>query len=205
VDDHQWINKLAIQELIYSNCDAITRGGLRALESLYAPGAIWEIPLFGLRTESATAFLCFLAEATATAELLLQTAQNPVVRLLGEDTAKATTTIFELSRGPAPADGPVGALGEAVNMAQYGVYYDHVSKERWPLAFHPSLLRPVLHRARRLAGGPAQSEVESLGAFKARESVGASGYGHDPVAHARFGDMGAASGDRGYRVPRIKP
>jgi hypothetical protein len=133
MSDQQWIDKFAIQELIYSHCDAITRGDLRALEPLYAPDAIWEIPLFGLRTESARAFFDFLAEASATAELLLQTAQNPVVRLLDENTARATTTIFELARGPALADGPVGAAGEQVSMAQYGVYYDDVSKStgRW--------------------------------------------------------------------------
>ena len=131
MSDQQWIDKFAIQELIYSHCDAITRGDLSALESLYASDAIWEIPLFGLRTESARAFFDFLAEVTATAELLLQTAQNPVVRLLDENTATATTTIFELARGPAPVDGPVGAPGEEVNMAQYG--YDDVSKStgRW--------------------------------------------------------------------------
>jgi hypothetical protein len=133
MSDQPWIDKFAIQELIYSHCDAITRGDLGALEALYAPDAIWEIPLFGFRTESARAFLDFLAEKTATAELLLQTAQNPVVHLLDETTAKATTTIFELSRGRAPADGPVAGAGEQVNMAQYAVYYDEVSKStgRW--------------------------------------------------------------------------
>jgi ketosteroid isomerase-like protein len=133
VSDQQWIDKLAIQELIYSHCDAITRGDLGALESLYAPDAIWEIPLFGLRTESARAFLDFLADATANADLLVQTAHNSVVRLLDESTAKATTTIFELSRGRAVADGPVGAAGEEVSMVQLAVYYDDVSKStgRW--------------------------------------------------------------------------
>jgi hypothetical protein len=130
VSDQQWIDKFAIQELIYSHCDAITRGDLAALEPLYARDAIWEIPLFGLRTESAREFFDFLAEVTRTAELLLQTALNPVVQLLDENTATATTTIFELSCGSAPEDGSVGAPGERVNMAQYAVYYDDVSKRR---------------------------------------------------------------------------
>jgi len=128
MSDRQWIDKLAIQELIYSHSDAITRGDLGALESLYAPDAIWEIPLFGMRTESALALFDFLAEITASADLLLQTAHNPVVRLLDENTAHATTTIFELARGTAPAEGPGGAPGEEISMAQYGVYYDEVSK-----------------------------------------------------------------------------
>jgi hypothetical protein len=127
------MDKLAIQELIYSHCDAITRGDLSALVGLYAPDVIWEIPLFGLRTESAAAFFDLLAATTADAELLLQTAHNPVVRLHDEDTASATTTIFELARGPAAEGGPVGAPGEQVSMAQYGIYYDDVSRRsgRW--------------------------------------------------------------------------
>jgi ketosteroid isomerase-like protein len=118
LSEQQWIDKLAIQELIYSHCDAITRGDLGALESVYAPDAIWEYtPLFVLRTESARELLDFLAGVTATAELLFQTAQSPVVRLVDEATARATTTIFEVSRGPG-----------ADSMVQYAVYYDDVSK-----------------------------------------------------------------------------
>jgi hypothetical protein len=133
MSEQEWIDKLAIQELIYSHCDAVTRGDLRALEPLYAPHAIWEIPLFGMRTESAREFIDFLAEMTASADLLLQTALNPVVRLVSENTATATTTIFELARGPAAADGPVGAAGEPVSLAQFALYYDDVSKNggRW--------------------------------------------------------------------------
>jgi hypothetical protein len=131
--DQEWIDKFAIQELIYSHCDAITRGDLRALEPLYAPDAVWEIPLFGLRTESVRAFIDFLTDATATAELLVQTAHNPVVRLVDETTARATTTIVEVSRGRANADVSIGTAGEEVSMTQYAVYYDDVSKSagRW--------------------------------------------------------------------------
>jgi SnoaL-like domain len=127
MNNQQWIDKFAIQDLIYSHCDAITRGDLAALEPLYAPDAIWEIPLFGLRTESARAFFEFLAEATAPADLLLQTAQNPVVRILDAVSAQATTTILELSRGRAPVES-ADAHGEDVSMTQYGLYYDEVSK-----------------------------------------------------------------------------
>jgi hypothetical protein len=133
MSDQEWIDKFAIQELIYSHCDAITRGDLSALEPLYAADAIWEIPLFGLRTESARAFFDFLAEVSTSADLLLQTALNPVIRLVDDKTATATTTIFELARGTATDDGVVGKAGEAVSMAQYAVYYDEVSKStgRW--------------------------------------------------------------------------
>ena len=73
--DQQWIDKFAIQELIYSHCDAITRGDLPALESLYAPNAIWEhTPVFGLRTESARELFDFLDQVTPPAEIVFQTA-----------------------------------------------------------------------------------------------------------------------------------
>ena len=115
--------------------DAITRGDLSALAPLYAPDAIWEMPLLGLRFESARAFFDFLAESTATNDLLVQTAQNPVVRLVDETTATATTTIFEMARGilAVALDGPLGGEGDEVNVAQYAVIYDGVSKStgRW--------------------------------------------------------------------------
>jgi hypothetical protein len=59
------------------------------------------------------------------------------VRLVDVNTAHATTTIFELSRGRAADDGPVidspSGTGDYVNMAQYGVYFDEFSKAsgRW--------------------------------------------------------------------------
>ncbi len=73
--------------------------------------------MFGLRTESARELFDFLAQVTPTAELLFQTAENPVVRLVDEITARATTAIFELSRGR-----------DEDSMVQYAVYYDNVSK-----------------------------------------------------------------------------
>jgi hypothetical protein len=129
VSDQQWIDKVAIQELIYRHSDAITRGDLGALEPLYAPDAIWEHSLMGLRFESRRELFDFLAESTATAELLIQTANNPVVRLVDENTARATTTMFELTRGSLASDDEYfGAQGDEISVALYGVYYDDVSK-----------------------------------------------------------------------------
>jgi hypothetical protein len=134
VSDQHWFDKVAIQDLIYRHSDAITRGDLDALEPLYAPDVIWEHSLMGLRFESARALHDFLAEATATAELLIMTANNPVVHLVDETTARATTTMFELSRGSLPSDDEnLGAQGDEVSIALYGVYYDDLSKStgRW--------------------------------------------------------------------------
>jgi hypothetical protein len=129
VSDQQWIDKFAIQELIYRHADAITRGDLSALEPLYAPDAIWEHSLLGVRFESARAFLDYFAEGMATIDLLVQTANNPVVRLVDDKTAHATTTVFEVNHGTlaVTADG-YGTQGDEVNVAQWGVYYDDLSK-----------------------------------------------------------------------------
>jgi hypothetical protein len=128
VGDQQWIDKVAIQELIYRHSDAITRGDLNALEPLYAPDAIWEHSLIG-RFESAREFFDYIAEGMATMDLLVQTAHNPVVRLVDDKTAQATTTVFEAGRGTiVVAAGEYGAQGDEVNVASWGVYYDELSK-----------------------------------------------------------------------------
>jgi hypothetical protein len=134
VSDQRWIDKFAIQELIYCHSDAITRGDLSALEPLYAPDAIWEHGLLGVRFESARAFFDYFAEGTATLDLLVQTAHNPVVRLIDDKTAQATTTVLELNHGTlAFAAEGFGTQGEEVNAAQWGVYFDDLSKStgRW--------------------------------------------------------------------------
>jgi hypothetical protein len=143
VIDQQWIDKFAIQELIYCHSDAVTRGDLSAFESLYEPDATMENRLVGLRWESARAFVDYFGESTAAADLLIQTAHNPVVRLLNENTARATTTIFEQLRGTLAADSPVGTQGDQVNLSVYGVYYDDVSKSSGQWRFTHRLYVPL--------------------------------------------------------------
>jgi ketosteroid isomerase-like protein len=142
VSDQQWADKLAIQELIYRYSDAVTRGDLEAMRSVFASDAIWESPLFGLRYESARAFCDHFAESTTTVDLLIQTAQNPVVQLVDDDTARATTTIFELTRGTLALDGAFGAQGDSINFADYGVYYDDVAKRNGQWLFTHRLFVP---------------------------------------------------------------
>jgi hypothetical protein len=57
IEVRAWLDRLAIQDLIYRHSDAVTRAGWRHLEALYAVDAIWEEPALGLRYESATAFV----------------------------------------------------------------------------------------------------------------------------------------------------
>jgi SnoaL-like domain len=129
VSDQEWVDKLAIQELIYRHSDAITRGDLGALEPLYAPDAIWEHSLLGVRFESARAFFDYIAEGLVTLDFLVQTTHNSVVRLVDDKTAQATTTTLELNHGTLAftADG-YGAQGDEINLVQWGVYFDDLSK-----------------------------------------------------------------------------
>jgi len=75
-----WVDKLAIQELIYRYSDSINRGDIEATESVFAAGAIWESPLLGMHFETARAFCAFLASNSAGVDLLIQTPHSPSPR-----------------------------------------------------------------------------------------------------------------------------
>ena len=126
-DAQHWIDKCAIQELIYRHSDGVNRGDFDAIRSAYADDALWEIPLFGFRCESADELIEFLRVNTATAELLVQTPHCPVVTLLGSDAARATTTVHEFTRGTVAEDGPFGPEGTAIGEQHYGIYYDEAA------------------------------------------------------------------------------
>ena len=126
-EGRDWIDRLAIVDLIYRYSDAVTRADWDQTEALFASDAIWESPAHELRFESAPAFLDFLSQ-TSRQELLIQTAHQPVVHLLGPEQARATTTIHEILRGVAPAEGPNGEAESVVSFMQYGIYYDDAAK-----------------------------------------------------------------------------
>lgn len=162
----QWIDKCAIQELIYRHSDGVNRGDLAAVRSAYADDARWEIPLFGFRSDTADEFIEFLRVTTATAELLVQTPHCPVITLLDRDAARATTTVHEFTRGTAAEDGPFGPAGTETSEQHYGIYYDEVARlaGEWKFThrvFVPTYLEPgygtghVLIERARLLSAPA--------------------------------------------------
>jgi hypothetical protein len=57
VEVRAWLDRLAIQDLIYRHCDAVTLADWGQLEVLYAADAVWEEPALGLRYESAAALV----------------------------------------------------------------------------------------------------------------------------------------------------
>jgi hypothetical protein len=81
-DGGEWIERLAISDLIHGYSYSVTRADWDGTEAAFAPDAIWEIPALGLRYEGARTIRHFLAEAIGY-DLLLQTAHPPVIRFLG--------------------------------------------------------------------------------------------------------------------------
>src|SRR5690348_11707884 len=88
----------AIQQLIYRYTDAVTRADYEQMVLLFAHDAVWESPILGMHFTSAREFIDFQREGSTSLDVLIQTAANPVVDLLGPDRATATTNIREIIR-----------------------------------------------------------------------------------------------------------
>ena len=117
----------SLEDLIYRYSDAVTRADWDQCEATFAPDAIWESPVLGLRYETARAFLDVLVQTT-TSDLLIQTPHAPVIRVLGPASAQATTTIREFVRSVGIADTPLGEAGSEQNFEQWGIYFDDIAR-----------------------------------------------------------------------------
>jgi hypothetical protein len=148
VEVRAWLDRLAIQDLIYRYSDALTRADLKQSASLVAPDLIWEIPKYGLRYESAAAFLEMLA-GLSKSPLLIQTPHAPVINLIDPDKAQATTTIHEWSRIVSPVDAASSGsgtnvhIGQEVNQEEYGIYFDDVARINGDWKFTHRLYVPM--------------------------------------------------------------
>jgi hypothetical protein len=111
----EWLDRLAIEDLIARYSDAVTRADWDQCEAVFAPDAVWQSPL-GLRFESRAAFMEFL-RPTSSYDVLIQTSHSSVITFTGPDRAKATTTI-ELSRGDGLADSKLGETAAEINVEQ---------------------------------------------------------------------------------------
>ena len=126
-DLRDWLDRLAIQDLIYRYSDAVTRADWQQCEAVFAADATWEAPALGLRYESRESFLQTL-RATTTFDILIQTPHAPVITLTGADQAQATTTIHEMNRGVTQEKSELGDSGAEINVDTYGIYYDDVAR-----------------------------------------------------------------------------
>ena len=125
-DVHRWIDTAAIMDLIYRYANGVTRADWQQVEAVFAPDALWESPLLGMRYERASDFLDLLKASES--ELLIQTASTPVIRLVDPDHAVASTTTTEVVRGTAGGDSALGEAGEPIDIVQYGVYEDEIAR-----------------------------------------------------------------------------
>jgi hypothetical protein len=91
---------------------------------------------------SAREFLDMLAETTAF-DLLIQTAHSPVIELVDDTHAKATTTVRELVLGQASTDNALGETGTVQNFEQFGVYFDDIVKDGGEWKFARRLFVPM--------------------------------------------------------------
>jgi len=144
-----WLDRLAIQDLLYRYSDAVTRADWDQCEAAFVPDAIWESPGMGLRFENRAEFLEAVKAASG---FLLQTLSSPLIRLTGLDQAQATTTIHEMARGVTATDSAYGAAGTELNFEQYGVYFDDIARIGGEWKFTHRLFVPIYVNAGRLAG-----------------------------------------------------
>ena len=146
-----WLDRLAIQDLLYRYSDAVTRADWDQCEAAFVPDAIWESPGMGLRFENRAEFLEVM-KGTATSGVLIQTASAPVIRLTGPDRAEATITVHEVVKGTSVVENTLGAAGAEVNFEQYGVYFDDIARIGGEWKFTHRLFVPIYVNAGRLAG-----------------------------------------------------
>jgi hypothetical protein len=146
----EWLDRLAIQDLINRYSDAVTRADWQQCEALFAVDAVWETPA-GLRFDSAKSFVDFL-RPTSSYDVLIQTPHSAVVTLTGVDRASATTTVHELTRGIGLADSKFGQSGAEINLEQYGIYYDDFGRIEGEWKFTHRLFVPVYIGSGRVTG-----------------------------------------------------
>ena len=143
-DARAWEDRDAIQQLIYRYSDAVTRADYEQMATVFAADAVWESPILGMHFESAREFIDFQIEGSTALDVLIQTAANPVIDLLGPDRATSTTNIREIIRGTHTVDGVWGPAGAESNTDQYGIYVDEVNKIDGEWKFTRRVFVPVL-------------------------------------------------------------
>jgi hypothetical protein len=141
----EWIERLAIADLIYRYSDSVTRADWDQTEAVFAPDAIWESPVLGMRFEGARPFREHMVHTTGY-DLLIQTAHPPVIHLVSPGQATTTTTVHELVRGERHISSPLGEAGTPLNIEQYGIYYDDVAKLGGEWKFAHRLFVPMYVR-----------------------------------------------------------
>lgn len=129
----EWLDKLAIQELIARYTSAATRGDWDALEALFAPDATLVLgPPFEMTAEGARAIREMLAAQVDPQDFFLQMTHDSVVALLGDGRATGVTTIHALAR----------RAGQT-QVTSYALYYDDFVEVDGAWSFARRRLQPI--------------------------------------------------------------
>lgn len=137
-----WVDKLAIQELIYRYSDAASRGDWDVFATLWTRDAIWEVaPPVGSRVVGAEAIVETVIKNLTGEDFLLQMTHGAVITLHDDDRATSTTTIHAIARRRGEHD-----------VTNYGIYYDELVKVSGTWKFSRRRLVPVYSDPTPLSG-----------------------------------------------------
>jgi hypothetical protein len=153
-DARAWEDRDAIQQLIYRYSDAVTRADYEQMATVFAADAVWHSPILGMHFDAAREFIDSQADGSTALDVLIQTASNPAIDLLGPDRATATTNVREIIRGSNSQDSAFGPAGNEINVDQYGIYFDEISKLDGAWKFTRRTFVPVL-----IAQGTIQGDI----------------------------------------------
>jgi len=118
-DAAEWIERLAIGDLVQRYSDAVSRNLWDEVEATFAPDCVLDLVApFPMRVEGARAIRDALEDRSKDLEVLFQTSVGTVIELHGEGEATATTRTMEMAH-------QTGVF----SMEMRGIYYDQLRKE----------------------------------------------------------------------------
>ena len=129
----EWIDRLAVQDLVVRYSDAATRGDWDAFGKLWTEDAVWEVgPPVGTRHVGAQVICDTVKASVDSQDFLVQMVHGAVVTLHGDGRASATTTIHAIARREGHH-----------HFTNYGVYFDEMVKVDGEWRFSRRNLQPV--------------------------------------------------------------
>ena len=141
-DAAMWIDKLAIQEVIDRYCDALNRDDWNAYEALFTSDAVWELSSpWGFKVEGARAIRELISKLVGRGDFIVQTNHSTIVTLVGRDSASATTTIRETSRGK-----------DGTSATHLGIYCDELVRDAGGWKFKHRFFQSIYYDETPLTG-----------------------------------------------------
>jgi uncharacterized protein (TIGR02246 family) len=138
----EWIDKLAIQELVSRYTSASTRGDWDGFEDLFTADASWELPAPMEKTVvGGRAIREDLEETLKGQDFFMQMTHDAVVELHGPDVATGVVTIHAIARKEGQNE-----------VVSYAVYYDDYVKIDGAWRFARRRLQPIYMDMRPLPG-----------------------------------------------------